>query len=275
MAVGDPDPFFLAYQPLMFDVIRAAPTVDAIDAAFAAHGPELAGFIAEPLLRAGGMVIHDAAVLRRARALCTQHDVCFIADEVMTGFGRTGALFACGKAGISPDLMCLAKGLTGGTYPLSVTMCREDIFQDFVSNARKDFFPHGHTMTGNPIGCALALTSIDLCAKNDVPSRLEHIGQRIVARVKDALAPNGNLVAHVQNLRHIGGIVALDLATPGDGYMATMGPRLRQAATAAGVLLRPLGNVLYAMPPACTDDTQCDQIADVMVHLATDVYKSL
>jgi len=186
-----------------------------------------------------------------------------LADEVMTGFGRTGSLFACEQAGITPDLLCLAKGLTGGMFPLSATLARESMFAGFWSDDRARTFFHGHTFTANPVGCAIALRSLELVKKRDVPGRLHAIG----ALIRAELAP---LETHpaVRALRHLGGLVALDLV-PGDapksgGYLHSIGPRVGAIALEHGVLLRPLGNVLYALPPACTSDEQARTIATAM-----------
>ena len=270
MSVGDRIPFFAPYEPLLFEVARIAPAESALADAFARHGDRIAGFILEPLVQgAAGMRMHDVAFLRAARARCDAHGVPLIADEVMTGFGRIGALFACTKAGIAPDLMCLAKGLTSGMLPLAVTLATEDIYASFLSTARTDFFPHGHSMTANPIGCAVALASLALTRETDAPSRLDAIGRRIFASLEDLAA-----TPRVTNLRRCGGIVALDLVPPaGDaaGYHSALTPRLRAAAIEKGVLLRPLGNVLYALPPACTTDVQCDAIASAVRALVASV----
>jgi adenosylmethionine---8-amino-7-oxononanoate aminotransferase len=263
MSVGDPVPFFAPYAPLLFDVQRIPPDAQALEQALAENEGRVAGFIFEPLVQgAGGMRMHDVSFLRAARAACDAHGVLLIADEVMTGFGRTGAMFACSKAGITPDLICLAKGLTSGMLPLAVTLSTEAIFEAFHSPDRTRFFPHGHSMTANPIGCAVALASIELCRENDTPARLDAIGRRIHAALEDFTAD-----PRVTNLRRTGGIVAFDIDPPAGGalgYHADLVPPLRAAAIEEGVLLRPLGNTLYALPPACTTDEQCDAIATAM-----------
>jgi adenosylmethionine-8-amino-7-oxononanoate aminotransferase len=188
-----------------------------------------------------------------------------IADEVMTGFGRTGALFACARAEVAPDVMCLGKGLTGGTLPLAATLARAELFEAFLSAERTRFFPHGHTFTANPIACAAALASLELCARDDVPARLERIGASL-ERGLSTLAGD----ARVGALRRTGGIVALELVPPlgqRPGYASTLALELRARALELGVLLRPLGNVLYAMPPACLDEGECALVAEGMVDL--------
>ena len=157
--------------------------------------------------------------------------------------------------------------LTGGMTPMSVTLAREEHFDAFRSSNRSDAFFHGHTFTAHPIGCAAALASMELVLERDVPARLDQLGARIEARLAVALA-SALAAGRVAHLRRCGGIVAFDLATEGPaGYLADMAPALRRRAIEAGVLLRPLGNVLYAMPPASTSDAQADRIAEAMVAI--------
>lgn len=265
MAVGDPDPFFLPFQPLLFEARRVAPNREALTSALEELGERAAGVLLEPRVQgACGMRMHPAEFLRDARRLCDEAGLPLIADEVMTGFGRTGALFACDTAGISPDLMCLGKGLTGGMLPLSATLATESIFETFLSNERSRAFFHGHTFTANPIGCAVAVASLAVSLGNDVAAQLEAVGSRI----EQGLASDLDRERYL--LRRTGGIVALDLPTPdgeAKGYLASLAPRLRSEAVRRGVLLRPLGNVLYALPPACTSEDECDRIAEVMLEL--------
>jgi len=267
MSVGDPDPFFAAFKPLMFQVKRVPTEAAALEAALVELGTSAAGVILEPLLQAaGGMRMQSPGFLKRVRELCSQNGVPLIADEVMTGFGRTGALFACARAGVTPDLMCLAKGLTGGFFPLAATLTTERYFQTFLSQDRARAFFHGHTFTAHPVGCAVALESLEMCIEDHVPARLERIG----ARIEHALRNIARESDKVSNLRRIGGVVALDLALPPGhppAYLADRTLALRQESTRRGVLLRPLGNVLYAMPPACTTQDECDRIAQVMLEM--------
>ncbi|MDP6539350.1 MAG: adenosylmethionine--8-amino-7-oxononanoate transaminase [Planctomycetota bacterium] len=268
MAAGDPEPYFRPFEPFLFEVRRVAPTGEAVREAIAELGGRAAGVVLEPLVQgAGGMRMQPPTFLREVRAACDEAGVPWIADEVMCGFGRTGALFACDRAGVAPDLLCLAKGLTGGAFPLSVTLATEAMFETFLSTDRLRAFFHGHTFTANPVGCAVALASLDVCEQERTPERLDAIGGRIEAALKPALQG----CAGARDLRRTGGIVAVDLAPPSGesaGYASSLAPRLRALAVERGVLLRPLGNVLYAMPPASTTDEQCDRIAAVMAELA-------
>ena len=262
MAAGDPDPFFTAFAPLLFEVRRVPPDAEALADALDALGGRAAGFLLEPLLQgAAGMRVMSEDFVQSARALCDEHGVPLIADEVMTGFGRTGALFACGKAGITPDVLCLAKGLTGGTLPLSATVATEELFSCFLHHERSRFFPHGHTYTANPIACAVGVASLRLCRERDVPRALDAIGRAVF---EELLPLQGD--PRVGDVRHLGGMAALDLAVPaGDaGYLSSRTPALRSAAIERGVLLRPLGNVLYALPPACTTLDEARTIGKTM-----------
>ncbi|MBI5434996.1 MAG: adenosylmethionine--8-amino-7-oxononanoate transaminase [Planctomycetes bacterium] len=262
MSIGEREPFFGAFGDLLFAVEHAAVELGAVEAALAKLGPRAAGVIVEPLVQgAAGMRMHSHEFLRGVRAACDVARVPLIADEVMTGFGRTGALFACERAGVAPDLMCLAKGLTGGMLPLAATLATAELFEAFRSSERSKALFHGHSFTANPLGCAVASASLELVRANDVPARLETIGLRIERRLASALSGLA--------VRRVGGIVAFDL--PGDAsYGSRRSLALRRRALELGVLLRPLGNVVYALPPASTDDAQCDRIADAMAALATE-----
>lgn len=266
MAVGDPDPFFDEFGSLLFRVVRAPPDAAALEALMAEHGAQTAALILEPIVQgAAGMQSVAPDVVRAARRLCDEHGAFLVADEVMTGFGRTGTLFACEQAGISPDALCLSKGLTGGMLPLSATLFTESIFEAFRSEDRGRMFFHGHTYTGHAIGCAVALASLDVVEADDTPARFEAIGARVSARL-DALLPDDGSVQR----RRFGGIVVVELDGDG-GYLDAAGPRLKAACRthAPDVLLRPLGSVLYSLPPACTTMEECDLIAERMAAVLT------
>lgn len=265
MSVGDPEPFFAPFAPFLFEVRRVPPDPERLNRELRRLGERAAGVVIEPLVQgAGGMRMHPAAFVEAAREACNRSSIPLVADEVMTGFGRTGTMFACQQAGIAPDFLCLSKGLTGGTLPLSVTLTTEEVFDAFLSDERRRAFAHGHTYTANPIGCAVALASVELALEDDVPGRLETIGARIEEGIRSLVDR-----PPVAEIRRCGGILALELrGGEGEpGYWARWGPALRTAAVAQGVLLRPLGDVVYAMPPACTTDDQCDRIAAVMATL--------
>ncbi len=267
MSLGDPEPFFRAFRPLLFPSRRVAIDPRAVDAALADLGVRAAGVVLEPLVQgAGGMRMHSAEFVRAVRDACTRHGVPLVLDEVMTGFGRTGSTFACSQAGVTPDFLCVAKGLTGGMLPLAATLTTDAVFEAFWSNDRARAFFHGHTFTANPIACAAAIASLDLMERERTPERLASIGGRIEARLRSAaLAPEC-----AESLRRTGGIVAFDLVVRDGsaGYLADVGRRARRVALDRGVLLRPLGNVVYAMPPACTTEAQCEAIAAAMIEIS-------
>lgn len=266
MAVGDPDPFFLPFQPLLFEVRRVPPALDALEAALEELDERCAGFILEPLVQgAAGMKMHSVEFLRGARAATAARDLPLIADEVMTGFGRTGSLFACRKADITPDILCLAKGLTGGMLPLAATLATEDLYELFLSQDKSGALFHGHTFTAHAIGCAVALASLELNRNEDSPARLTTIGEHIESALLDELGADGDLI---QNLRRIGGIVAFESTNTETGYFSKATLALRAEALAHGVLLRPLGETVYALPPTCTTEDDCITIAHAMAALA-------
>jgi adenosylmethionine-8-amino-7-oxononanoate aminotransferase len=262
MSVGARGLFSAAYEPLLFDVVRIPfpvpgeeqTTVDAFDAACTAE--PVAALIVEPLiLGAGGMRIYDAGVLRELKRVAAAHGALLIADEVMTGWGRTGQLFACDAAGVVPDILCLAKGITGGSLPLAVTLCTAPIFEAHRSTDRSKTFFHSSSYTANPIACAAANANLEVW-------RTEPVGQRIAAL---SAAHAGRLEPFRQderfaNVRQLGTIAALDLVVEDAGYLADAGPRLMQFFIDRGVLLRPLGNTIYVMPPYCVTDADLDLI---------------
>jgi adenosylmethionine-8-amino-7-oxononanoate aminotransferase len=263
MAVGDPNPFHTAYGDLLFDVQRVPADAGVLAARMDALGDRVAALILEPIVRgAAGMAAVAPDVLRAARAACTRNGAFLIADEVMTGFGRTGTLFACEQADIAPDALCAAKGLTGGMVPLAATLFTEEIYESFWDERADRMFFHGHTFTAYAIGCAVALASLAIIEEEGTPGRLDVIG----ARIADTLTEAG-LPPDVE-LRRFGGIVATEVGGEA-GYLSEVGTRLKAACRTRSpdVLLRPLGNVLYAMPPACTSPEECTLVAQRMADV--------
>lgn len=257
MAVGDPKPFFAEFSPLLFEVERIAPTEEALKNILERRGNQIAGFIVEPLIQgAAGMKIYPSSFLQKARKWCRDYGIYLIADEVATGFGRTGTLFACEQASITPDFMCLAKGLSGGVLPLAATMTTENIYEDFLSDNRSQTFFHGHTFTANPIACAAGCASMELIEKENTPDKLAKNGTVIENALKDCRHNE-----KIKDLRRIGGIVAIEFAAKDPGYYAALGNSLREACKNISALLRPSGNVIYAIPPSCTSADECKLIA--------------
>ncbi|MCH2102415.1 MAG: adenosylmethionine--8-amino-7-oxononanoate transaminase [Planctomycetes bacterium] len=266
MSVGDPEPFFVAFQPMLFEVRRVSPDLDELTAALDELGERCAGFILEPLIQgAAGMKMHSIEFLRGAREALSARGLPLIADEVMTGFGRTGQLFATRKAGVSPDVLCLAKGLTGGMLPLAATLATEELFSSFLSEDKSGALFHGHTFTAHPIGCAVALASLELTLAEETPAKLDAIGQRIETALLEELGGEADIL---HNLRRTGGVVAFESRSAETGYFSLDTLALREEALANGVLLRPLGETVYALPPACTTEEDCLAIAKAMAALA-------
>ena len=255
MSVGARGVFNRSYEPLLFDVSRIPfpaqgheqATLDALERICAQERP--AALIVEPLvLGAGGMLMYPPKVLAGMHAICARAGVLFIADEVMTGWGRTGTLLACEQAGIVPDILCLAKGLTGGALPLAVTMASEPVFQAHYSTDRARMFFHSSSYTANPIACAAALANLAIWREEPVAGRVADLGRRQGERLK-ALASH----ADIRNPRRTGTIAAFDIAGDG-GYLDAAAPRLMRHFREHDVLLRPLGNTIYVMPPYCIED---------------------
>jgi adenosylmethionine---8-amino-7-oxononanoate aminotransferase len=223
-----------------------------------ARGHELAAVIVEPLvLGAGGMRVWDEATLRRLRALTATAGVHLIADEVMTGFGRTGPLFACERAGVSPDLLCLSKGITGGVLPLGATAATSAIFEAFTSEDRRKTFFHGHSYTANPIACAAALASLALFDEASAMDRAR-IERTHAGHLADLRGIGG-----VRAVRQLGTVAAVELEAP-PGYLSDIGRELAAFALSQRVLIRPLGPVAYCLPPYCTTDAELGLVYDVI-----------
>jgi len=251
MSVGGVALFRDAYSALLFTAHedRGGPL-----------GDDVAGFIVEPIVQgAGGMRVHSPEFLRDVARRCRDAGALLIADEVMTGFGRTGKMFACEHAGVHPDLMCLSKGITGGMLPFAATLASAAVFDAFLSSDASRMLFHGHSYAGNPLGCAVALENLRIFDEEPVLERARAIGQRIGEELE---ALRGH--PRVRALRGVGAIRAVEIEDA-DGYLARTGPRMAAEALRHGVLLRPLGNVLYTMPPYCIGDEEARAIGRAMV----------
>lgn len=271
MSVGERGVFNRPYAPLLFDVGtipfpvegQEQATLDALESACRGE-QKPAAFIVEPLiLGAGGMLIYGAGILRAMREICASHDVLFIADEVMTGWGRTGTLFACEQAGISPDIMCLSKGLTGGSVPLAVTLASTPIFEAHYSNDRAELFYHSSSYTANPIACAAAAANLAIWREEDVLGRIASLSAAMAAR----RAGLGKDQAFEKS-RQIGAIAAIDMKTANAGYLSELAPQLRTFFLERGILLRPLGNTIYVMPPYAITEDAVDIIFSAIAEAA-------
>jgi adenosylmethionine-8-amino-7-oxononanoate aminotransferase len=261
VSIGGMDLFHALYKPLLFDAVHIVPTFDALEAAFAEHGAQLAAFVVEPLVQgAAGMLLQPPGFLRRARQLCSQHGVLLICDEVATGFGRTGRMFACEHEEVAPDLLCVAKGLTGGYLPLAATLATDEIYAAFLGDhASKRTFFHGHTYTGNPLACAVALASLDVFEQENVVARVGEKSARLATKLAAEIAP----LAAVGEIRQRGLMIGIELVRAGGQpytFEDAIGARVCAAVRKHGVILRPLGPVVVLMPPLSITDGEIDKL---------------
>lgn len=267
MSVGARGVFNRAYAPLLFDVGtvpfpmsgREQQTLDALER-HCAQAP--AAFIVEPLiLGAGGMLMYPPHVLAEMHAICAAHDVLFIADEVMTAWGRTGTLLACEQASIVPDILCLSKGLTGGSLPLAVTLAKPAIFDAHKSQDRARMFFHSSSYTANPIACAAANANMAIWRDEPVLARVNDLATRQQEQL-DWIVLN----PAVRGARRLGTIAAFEVDSDAGGYLSTVAPRLMAFCQERGVLIRPLGNTVYVMPPYCIDDADLGTVYEAVAE---------
>ena len=272
VSVGNIELFHKRFKSLLFPTLEADPPycyrcplnqaypscqmacLDPIEQILKKRHRDLAGFIIEPLVQAAaGMITAPPGYLKRIRELCTKYHVLLIADEVATGFGRTGKMFACQHEGVTPDLMAISKGLTGGYMPLAATVTTEEIYQGFLGKYEefKTFF-HGHSYTGNPLGCAVALANLEVFKKEKTLAKL----QPKIKTMARLLQPFRQL-PHVGDIRQKGLMAAIELVEEKKTkkpypLAARMGHKVTMEARKRGLLLRPIGNVLILLPPLST-----------------------
>jgi adenosylmethionine---8-amino-7-oxononanoate aminotransferase len=295
MSASEDSLFTRPFAPLLFDVVRAhapycyrcplgltratcaieclgaaePPAGGTLGALLREHGESVAAVLVEPMLQgAGGMIVWPAEYLAGVRQLCDAHGVLMIADEVLTGFGRTGRMFACDHAGVTPDIICLSKAITGGYMPLGATVTTQQVYDAFLSEDRSRTFFHGHSFTANPLACAVANASLSLLQESDALARVGQL-ERWIHDGLDTL----KTLPIVGDIRVIGGVGVVELVADratrsAGGYLDQIGPRLTQAFLERGLLLRPLGNVLYLMPPYVISESQTaweiEQMHDVL-----------
>ncbi|PBB95574.1 adenosylmethionine--8-amino-7-oxononanoate transaminase [Mesorhizobium sp. WSM3862] len=266
MSVGARGVFNAAYEPLLFEVDtipfpaagREQETLDRFEAV--SRDQRAAALIVEPLvLGAGGMLMYPAWVLSELKRIAEASGTLLIADEVMTGWGRTGTMFACEQANISPDILCTSKGLTGGVIPLAATLATDAIFQAHYSEDRRKTFFHSSSYTANPIACAAALANVEIWRDEPVAERIATLSARQAAGLQ-RFRHN----PYFTDSRVTGTIAALDLRTGSAGYLAEIGPKLRAFFLELGLLVRPLGNVLYLLPPYCVTGKELDGLYDAI-----------
>lgn len=266
MSVGARGVFNAAYEPLLFEVDtipfpatgREQETLDRFEAV--SRDRRAAALIIEPLvLGAGGMLMYPASVLTGLKKIAEASGTLLIADEVMTGWGRTGTMFACEQASISPDILCTSKGLTGGVIPMAATLATDAIFQAHYSEDRKKTFFHSSSYTANPIACAAALANVEIWRDEPVAERIATLSARQAAGLR-RFRDN----PYFTDKRTTGTIAALDLRAGSAGYLAEIGPKLRAFFLERGLLVRPLGNVLYLLPPYCITGEELDGLYDAI-----------
>ena len=258
VSVGGIDLFHATYKPLLFEVERVADLKE-LHQTMRQWGREVAAVVIEPLIQgAAGMKLWPQGLLKEVARLCGEHKTLLIADEVMTGFGRTGTMFACEQESVTPDFLCLAKGLTGGYLPLAATLTTETIFDAFLGQyeEQKTFF-HGHSFTANPLGCAAALASLAIFEEEGTLTRL----QPKIALLRDELQAFCKLKPVVET-RQCGFIGAVEVGPY--PWEAKAGVRICQRARELGVLTRPVGNVIVIMPPLCVTEDELRRICEVL-----------
>lgn len=282
LSVGDIPLYRRVYAPLLCEALfapspdawlaregqseagHAEDAADALARLLDENAGEVCALILEPRLQcAGGMRMHDPIYLKRVRELCDVHGVFLIADEIATGFGRTGPMFACESAAIQPDLLCLSKGLTGGALPLAAVLATQQIFDGFLDDSRERAFLHSHSYTGNPLACSAALASLDIFEADAVLARNSVTATRMTRHAAEIAT-----LPHVAQARQAGMVVAFELCRDGNRHTPfeparRIGLHAYRAALERGVVLRPLGDVLYWMPPYCVDEAQLQLLAEV------------
>jgi adenosylmethionine---8-amino-7-oxononanoate aminotransferase len=280
MSVSDDSPFTQPFRSMRYAVHRVNSAycyrcpvglkreschiecVQQLQELLAERGDRIAAVIAEPLLQgAGGMIVHPAEFLQKVRALCTKNDTLLIADEVLTGFGRTGKMFACDLASVVPDLMCISKGLTGGFMAMGVTLCTNRVESAFRSENRMHAFYHGHSYTGNALACAAANASLQIFDDEPVFDRIATIAKIHAARLAQLREMH-----QVGDARQIGTIGAMELVAEDAGYLSSLRPKLYGFFLERGLLLRPLGNVVYVLPPYVIEPNELHRVYDVIVE---------
>ena len=267
MSASVRDLFTEPYWGLLFDVICVDAPVKGKEKesleqfANAISRDDIAAFVFEPLLQgAGGMIMFDPEPLDRMIGLCKQKGIPTVADEVLTGFGRTGKFFASDFLANKPDIVCMSKGLTGGTMALGATSCTSQIYDGFLSDDKRKSFFHGHSYTGNPVACAAALASLDLFERDETWANV----RRVVDRQRVFVS---RIAAHprVRNARRTGTIIAFDVVNGNEtSYLNDLRDWMNDYCVSRRIIIRPLGNVMYLIPPYCITDSELDRVYSVL-----------
>ena len=263
MSVSGRSIFTDPFASLLFDVefieLPHAGNIEQLKSKINYLSNEVACFIFEPLvLGAGGMLMYEAEYLDQLLAVCEKHGILTIADEVMTGFGRTGTFFACEKLTQRPDIFCLSKGLTGGTMPLGVTTCNEKVFEAFLSEDKLKTLYHGHSFTANPVACAASLASMDILLNGETLANIKRVEASHAAFVSEVGSH-----PKVKNVRQTGTIVVVEWETGEDSsYLSGLRDKLYLYFLKKGIILRPLGNTIYILPPYVISNEELRYIYD-------------
>lgn len=268
MSSGGKSVFNKAYTNMLFDVIHLPfpekgaenRTIETFKKVLKEQTGEIAAIIIEPLiLGSGGMLIYQPFVIDELYKLAKEHNVFFILDEVMTGFGRTGTMFAFEQTNIVPDIICLSKGLTGGNLPLALTIATKEIYDAFYTKKKADMFFHSSSYTANPIACSAAAANLTIWETESILDKVKNINKSHLENF-ERFEKN----SYVKNVRVLGSIFALDIAVENEGYLSDIAIDLYRFYTQNGVLLRPLGNTIYIMPPYCISSASLNQIYDTI-----------
>lgn len=263
MSVSGRSIFTSPFSDLLFDIeFIDVPVKDKEEISFlqlqnAAKSDDVAAFIFEPLVQgAAGMVMYEPEILDKMLAFCRENNILTVADEVMTGFYRTGTFFACDRLKNKPDIICLSKGITGGFMAMGATSCTQNIFDAFLSDDKTKTLYHGHSYTGNPLACAAAIASLDLYEEKSCEENILRISYR-----QDAFRKQIKHYQCISNVRVTGTILAIELKTAeGSSYLSSVRNSIYNFFMEKGILLRPLGNILYVLPPYCISDEDLDYI---------------
>ena len=277
LSVGDVELYKETYEPLLIRSVQtpvpkdqseaaALEAAESLEECFKAHPDEIAALIVEPLIQgAGSMHMYHPLFLTKARELCTKYGIHLIADEVMAGFGRTGTMFACEQAGITPDYIVLSKGLTGGYLPLSVVLTTDEVYSAFYCDYKLyKAFLHSHSYTGNALACAAANATLDLFESENIIERNQETSKYIASKLKKFEA-----LGNVKEVRQCGMVAAIELK----GYDASerIGLKVYQYGLDHGVLLRPLGHIVYFMPPYIITKEEIDVMMDTAYDAITQI----
>lgn len=277
MSVSGRSIFTSAFDDFLFDVlfidVPTAENIEGLKKIIHQYADEIACFIYEPLLQgAGGMRIYDAVILDELLGTVQSKQIICIADEVLTGFGRTGKLFSGDYLNHKADIICLSKGITGGAMAMGVTACTQQIFDAFLSDDRSKTFFHGHSYTANPISCAAALASMDLLQEKECMQQIGFISsqhEKFVSALKSnpVIGEQSASRLAVKNIRQLGTIVAFEIDTGDNNYLNNIGPLIIKKSLEQGIYLRPLGNTVYLMPPYCISEEQLGRLYEFLEKL--------